>query len=373
MSETAYEWLITQSPYVSPFLVGTKKFGEENPLFLIDQYSGRRPALMNDEFIKTGTLSFEMYPSALLDSNLASQVHAAANGGRVNDGFKDFLHFVANPNWDYSLHFYYIEHASKTDRSDFLANAISRTKALLTLHTMDVRHFLDSGYIVTDPKVVEYYLTNELSSSLEQVAEKRVNNFLEKFIKIDVLEHIELIEIALLKMVLIRKFELVKALPKDQLIAFVAFLDRDLNARIAREVHLGMHYFFDQAGRFLGVQPNTPWDRAFKMIRSTAWDMYYVRFPEYFLQENPTQLCVSYLATQEKQLHNLARLFTVEKIVGYSDNRPVQPIIGYSMRDLPKSASEIVLPDRVSTGKKRSIPSGLRDSLYAELRRLLGA
>jgi hypothetical protein len=100
--------------------------------------------------------------------------------------------------------------------------------------------------------------------------------------------------------------------------------------------------------------------------------MYYVRFPEHLLQNNPKRVCVSYLATQEKQLHNLARLFTVEKIVGYSDNRPVQPIIGYSMRDLPKIASEIVLPERVSTGKRRSIPSGLRDSLYAELRRHLG-
>jgi hypothetical protein len=345
-------------------------FGSDNPVFLVDQYSGKRPFLLNTEFLQEGTFQFRLFASALLDSNLASQLHAVAYGGKVNDGFLEFLKFLTRRNkWDFSLHFYYLEHFCKSKKADFRANAISRTRALLKIQSMDKQHFLKTGKIVEDPAALQYYLHAHSAASLDEVAEIRVHNFSTAVSRADVTEHIEAIEIALAKMVLIRRFELVNKTAREQLEAFVAFLHQDLDAMLARETHLALHYFFDKAGKLLGIQPNTPWHRALKVLKSTAWDMYFIRLPEFFFTASPTEFCLSFIATQEKQLYELARLFSVERIVGFP-GREAMSVVGYSLSDLP-AAKQINIPSRVPNLRHRRAPAGLRDALFAELHRLL--
>jgi hypothetical protein len=367
LQRSIFKWQVSESPYSSPFIEKSMTFGQINPVFLLDQYSGKRPALLNREFLQTGALEFKILASAMLDSNLASQVHAVANGGTTKDGFLALLRFLILKRWDISLYFYYLEHYCKSPKADFFPNAISRTRALLSIQTMNEEQFLHKGQIISNPNVVAHYLEGYAANSLDEVAEKRVREFCETSNRHDFLEHIEAIEIALTKMVLLRRFEMVGAKPIAQ---FEAFLDQDLDARLAREALLALHYFHDRAGRLLGIQPNTNKMRASAMLRSTAWDMYLIRLPEQFFSGSPTELCLSFIATQEKQLYQLTRLFFVESLIGYA-NGSVLPVIGYNATELPAEAASYQPPLRNPRAGKRAAPAGMRDALFAELLRRL--
>ena len=370
-SVAAYTWAISDSPYPSPFLSDTREFGAVNPCFLIDQYSGKRPAVLNKEFLERGEIQFRLYPSALLDSNLVNQVHAVANGGKVNDGFQSLLKFLTESRWDFSLYFYYVEHFCKArTHDDFVNNAVARTRALLTLHSMDESEFLSTGKVVPNPEAVQHYLATSGAFDLDEAASRRVEEFCSLHSRRDTLDRIEAIEVALIKMFLLRRIELPKATPLKQHEAFLAFLERDLGAILARESHLALHYFYDQAGSLLGIQPNTPTDRALATIASTTWDMYLLRMPELFFSGSPTEMCLSFIATQEKQLGRLARLFSVESIVGTPEG-DLLPAIGYAMHELPEEARGSPPSVRPPHTGRKSVPVGLRDAMVNELRRVL--
>lgn len=368
-----FHWEITNSPYKSEFLEQSIDFGACDPCYLLDQYSGRRPALINDEFIAKGSIQFKVYPCALLDSNLASQVHAVVNGGKVNDGFRDLLRFLTEKKWDFGLYFYYIEHYCKSDKADiFRDNATTRTTALLKLHSMDATVFLNENRIEPNPIAVEHYLSSSNSRSLDEVAVKRVNNFMEKHDSKDTNERVGAIEVAIMKMFLIRKFEQPRLDPGKQWELLMKFLANDLDVILAREAHLALHYFHDKAGKLLGIQTNTPFERAISIIRSTAWDMYLLRFPELFFSGSPDELCVNYIATQEKSLARLAKLFFVESISSSTSGR-LQPIIGYNMNELPEFTKGFEYIARPQSDRRKVVPVGLRDAMTSELRRILPA
>lgn len=370
-SVAGYTWEISDSPYPSQFLSDTREFGVENPCLLVDQYSGKRPVVLNKEFFERGQIQFALYPSALLDSNLANQVHAVANGGKVNDGFQSLLRFLTEKRWDFSLYFYYVEHFCKArTHDDFVNNAVARTRALLALHSMDELEFLSSGRVVPNPEAVQRYLDTSGVADLDEAASRRVEEFCSLHSRRDTLDRIEAIEVALIKMFLLRRIEMPKATPLKQHEAFLAFLERDLGAILARESHLALHYFYDQAGSLLGIQPNTPIDRALAIVTSTTWDMYFLRMPELFFSGSPTEMCLSFIATQEKQLGRLARLFSVESIIGTPEG-DLLPVIGYAMHALPKEAKGSPPPVRPPHRGRKTVPVGLRDAMVNELRRML--
>jgi len=371
-----YIWIISDSPYSSPFLSGSKEFGTINPCFLIDQYSGKRPAIINKKFLKCRQIEFPICPSALLDSNLVDQVYAIANGGKAKDGFKYLLEFLTEKCWDFSLCFYYVEHFCKAkNHEEFVENAIKRTHALLTIHSMNELEFLHSGKILPNPEAVENYLNLSGAHDLNEVASQRVEEFSSNFSKRYILDLIEAIEIALIKMFLLRRVEMTKATPLKQHEAFVAFLKRDLGITLARESHLALHYFYDQAGRLFGIQPNTPINKALATINSTAWDMYLLRMPELLFSSQPPDLFLSFIATEEKQLGHLAKLFSVESISGTSKGN-LLPDIGYLLNELPKEAEDALQQDVfqhrcVLHTERKSVPVGLHDAMVNELRRVL--
>ena len=180
--------------YPSEFLSSTREFGKEIPCILIDQYSGKRPAILNREFFEQGKIQFNIYPSALLDSNLANQVHAVANGGKVNDGFYEPLKFLTDKRWDFSLSFYYVEHFCKArTHDDFVKNAVARTRALLAIHSMDESEFLSTGKVVPNPEAVQHYLDCSGMNNLDEVASRRVEEFCLRHSRRDTLDRIEAI------------------------------------------------------------------------------------------------------------------------------------------------------------------------------------
>lgn len=365
-----HTWIITDSPYPSPYLTESKRFGDTGTCYLIDQYSGKRPYLVNTEVFNKQKTDLKFFPNVLFDTNLASPLYNLVNGGKVSDGFMALIRFLTKSNWSYSLYFYYLEHFCKTSYEDFTKNAVARTHALLTLHSMDDHTFLSSGEIIPNKEAVSYYLDSSGATTLKDAARHRVESFCSLHERSRHAYMIEAIEICLIKMFFIRRFELAKKTPAEQFYAFQKFMRNDLGIVMARESHLAIHYFYDKAGRLLGIQPNTPFERALSIVKSTSWDMLLLRFPELFMSHDPEEVEITYLATQERELAYLAELFSVDAIISTSEKR-ILPLIGYSLKNLPPEAVELsVSLDRTSTNRV-AIPAGLKNALVQELRRRL--
>ncbi|MGF1836834.1 hypothetical protein [Photobacterium sanguinicancri] len=168
MESESFYWEVSKSPYQSEFLNETLEFGIDNPVFLLDQFSGKRPVLINEEFLIKEHLEFEYFPTALLDSNVLDQLDQLdqldkfIQKGTTTDGFLDFLKFITEKGWDSSALFYYLEHYSKSPIDDFKKNAIRRTEALLTIHSMDDKHFLKTGEVIPNLEAVEYYKKHQV-------------------------------------------------------------------------------------------------------------------------------------------------------------------------------------------------------------------
>lgn len=376
MQSKPFSWEVRNSPYSSPFLEGTRQFGESSPLYLVDQFKGRRPALFNDEFLSSGKIAFRMYPSAVLDSNVLDAISKRVSGTLVSDGLEDFLCFVTEKGWDFSPVFYLMEHFAKSPRHDFLPNAIRRTEALLRLHTMDEERFLATGKIAPNPMAVEHYTSEAGARTLREVAEDRVESFTRDYGRHAPNEIIEATRIALIKMILIQKLEHPKASPARKHEEFIRFLRKDLGIMLAREAHLALHYFCDLTGKLLGIQSSTPVEKALGIVRSTAWDIFLLRFPEVLFSESPPELCIAYVATHEKRLQELARLLTIERIHG-NGSGGLQPVVSYDPSRIPEAvAAEIpqdlgIPPAFVALPERRSfsVPTGLLSALERELAR----
>jgi hypothetical protein len=93
MNSRSFIWEVENSPYSSDFLKSSNAFGKNNPIVLIDQYSGKRPSLINQDFLTIGAINISMYASALLDSSLLDLLDKVVQKGRTTDGLRDFLVF----------------------------------------------------------------------------------------------------------------------------------------------------------------------------------------------------------------------------------------------------------------------------------------
>jgi len=376
MNSDTFSWEVLYSPYPSQFLKGTQQFGERLPLYLIDQFEGKRPALLNSEFLSSGKIQISMYPSELLDSNILDAIDKRVSGRSTPDGLESFLRFVTEKRWDFNPMFYYLEHFAKSSIGDFLPNAIRRTESLLHLHSMDEDHFLKTGEIVQNPEAVSHYLNEAGVGTLSEVAEHRVTSFVNTYDRDTLLEMIKATQIALIKMVLVHKSEQPKSSAARKYEEFIRFLRQDLGIMLAREAHLALHYFCDRAGKLLGIQSSTPFENALATVKSTAWDIFLLRFPEMLFTESPEEVCIAYVATQEKRLQELARLFTIERIHS-SRSGGFTPHVSYDLSSMPESVvaeipKGIVIqqsPISLTHRKSLSVPEGLLDALERELGR----
>lgn len=371
-------WDVASSPYESPFLKATQAFGESDPVFLIDQFSGKRPLLINEEFATSGTLRLAFFPTALLDSNITDALHRFVRQSTSTDGTMKFLRYIARNRWDYSLHFYYFENFAKANRAVFEHFATEKTESLLTLRSMDDEHFLKTGEIRTNSDAVAHFTSNHSAESLREVAEKQVKEFLDTFAIDPCKETIEAIRIVLMKLVLIDKREMPGKGVEQKFEELLRFMNHDLGIMLALEVNLGLYYFSGAAGRLLGVELNTPFHNAQKVFRSTSWDLFLLRLPELIFMESRDEVCVPYVATSEKRLQAFASLFTVNSIARPSA-KALWPLIQFDLAELPGDALKAADAFNATTLTKAAhighrqlkVPVGLADALERELRRIL--
>ncbi|WP_220790983.1 hypothetical protein, partial [Pseudomonas amygdali] len=206
-------------------------------------------------------------------------------------------------------------------------------------------------------------------------ATTHVHSFITSHSQREALETVEATEIALLKMVLLREFEMRGASPAEQYIAYQQFISSTLNFSLARESQLALHYFSGQAGSLLGIKQNSSRKKAVRNISATAWDLLLLRTPELLLKPpvNGGHVEVAFVATHEHKLAELAQLMEIHTLFPSTT-----PIVQYDMTkvrddviDTIRNAFDGQMVSPISRQGSASIPTGLRDALSHSLMLLL--
>lgn len=332
-----YCWIIEESTKSSKLLNNHKEFCNE--IFILDHLSGKEPSLFVQNTIppvKIDNLKF--FASALLDSNVMSSIHRFIEGNYQNDGFIEFLEFITVNQWGLSSYFYYLEAYSKgiinkKDETKVKEYLIKHTKSLLKLYLMDEIFFLrNKKYKETvNEKQIFFYLKGK---TIDKVASERVDNFIMNYSNnIPLLE----IEVLLIKMISVNLFELPDGTVNEKLNIFDDFMQYKLGKIFAREYYLAKQYFNGSAGKIFGIHKNSKQEKVLNTIKSTTWDLFLLRFPEYsFIHSaGDDEVHIGFIVTQEKSLFKLGKLFKYYEIL-IENNIPTPTFLDTEKLDIEK-------------------------------------
>lgn len=368
---TAFQWLVKDSPIESPWLRGTKTFGVNKPVMLIDQFGGKQPYLINQQYWEAGELSYPACAKAVVDSNLLDGIAALMSGAEIDDGLRGFIEFISREGWDINAGFFLTEQYAKSTRANFLLHATRRLRMLYRFLAMDTDYFLATGSVRLLPAAVAQYIAKEGVDSLDEIAEQHVHSFIANHTQREALETVEVTEIALLKMVLLREFEMRGAPAADQYIAYQRFISATVNVSLARESQLALHYFSGQAGSLLGIKENTSRKKALRNISATAWDLLLLRTPELLLKPPVSggHVEIAFVATHEHKLAELAQLMAIHTLFPGTT-----PIVQYDMGKVPDDIIDTIcnafdgqMVSPILRQGPPNIPTGLRDALSHSL------
>ena len=344
---TAFQWLVKDSPIDSPWLRGTKIFGVNKPVMLIDQFGGKQPYLINQQYREEGELSYPACARVVVDSNLLDGIAALMSGAEIEDGMRGFIEFVSREGWDINAGFFLVEQYAKSTRANFILHATRRLRLLYRFLAMDTGYFLATGNVRLLPAAVAHYLAKEGVDSLDEIAERHVHSFIATHTQRKALETV------------------------DQYIAYQRFISSTVNVSLARESQLALHYFSGQAGSLLGIKENTSRKKALRNISATAWDLLLLRTPELLLKPpvNGGHVEIAFVATHELKLAELAQLMAIHTLFPGTT-----PIVQYDMTKVPDEIIDTILNEfdgqMVSPIFRQgppSIPTGLRDALSNSL------
>ncbi len=335
---------IASSPYESHVMGSSLFFGPDKyPLTIIDQFSGKRPAIINRAFLTSkGKYNMIIVATMLLDSHVATHLHLYRTGGKSDyrETIEAFLTFVSKHGYDYNPIFYFLESYSKSSLKEFLDNVAPIATSLLFFHSMDEARFVSSKEMILKADAIEYYYSLYGADSLEKCGKAMAESFSADVKNRDYLQIIDASYACLLKMVLIQKRNSDRPVHK-KLEELNEFMISELGATMVRERHLAIYYFAGLAGSFIGVQANMNVDKAKHDLKATAWDIFLLRLPELFL--DPAQLPemnLTYVCTVEKKLIKLGELLKIERLFAKSaDDFDIMPEISIDLSLLERTVS----------------------------------
>lgn len=206
------KWIISESQYSSPFLKKTKQFGRRDSVYLVDQYDGKLPILLDDDaFIPL--VGKDVRPSALFDSNIMDMINKRANGCR-HPGFERLLYFMTVNQWDFIPDFYLLEHYCKTleaghaSYDSFACRAKKRLGNWLDIYAMDQDLFLKSYVIQRSSEAEESYCSRFGVGSLADIVDYKIEDLIASSGYIQEIKRlINVSKVLIYKMILLRCFE----------------------------------------------------------------------------------------------------------------------------------------------------------------------
>jgi len=304
----------------SKFLPRPFSCGDDNfRIRIIDLFGGRHPLLVSYEALTKEEIQIPFRPTAILDSNVVSYLHQYVTGhpglsGQRRRTVRELLRFFVGNRLDYNPFFYYMESASGGKHSSVLSHAESLSESILRLHTMDEAHFLTSGKIRTDPRILDNYRREYGVDDFRELAAAYARSmvgptdFRMEWIS-------KLTYAALLKTALIHKTTKQDVPAKYEELR--TFMEETLNIALGVERMLALAYFAGRFDDFVPIQRGAVPGRALSRVRSAAWDLLLLQLPAFMLVADTSgAVYLAFICTSDKALGLVAGACRIEGVIG---------------------------------------------------------
>ena len=384
----------SDSPYPSSFydtsiIFNSKK--KNKSIGIIDQFQGKRPILLNREFVvEKKRLDLEIVQTLILDSHIVDYLHRFVTKRTPDENSREvaiaFLKHVSKHRCDYSPIFYLSENWAKSSIARYLATSSEKLASVLKLHSMNEDKFINDGVVEYKADAVEYYCSLYERATLDECGKAWAEHFTDSEQFSHFKELTEISYVCLLKMVLLHFVN--PALNQDNILRkhdeFSSFLINDLNVVLGRELMLSLYYFSGLTGKFIGIQPNTSYEKAIRNLKSSAWDLLLLRMPEFLLSpRNMPEMNLAYIVTSEDRLFKLGKNFNIESLFYFNRDSHGEAILSCSMELfnglLSNESMAFLESERINvlmqrrgaeTGISKSKVSWLREDLELQLKNL---
>jgi hypothetical protein len=347
-----------------PFFTGCDIF----QVGIIDLFRGRHPLLINYESL-TGEITLPFRPTAILDSNVVSYLNQYVRldpslTGPRREAVRDLIRFFIGNQLDYNPFFYYIEGASRSDRSSLLGFASPFSESILRLHTMDNYHFLATEEIKIDERVLELYTSQYGRGSFAELAAAHADAMV---CPVDFeLEWRSKISYAtLLKIALIHRTSSRGIARKHEELR--GFMENTFNIALGIERMLALPYFAGKYENFIPVQKGANPQRALRRVRASSWDLLLLDLPAFLLVSGPTDgVTLGFPCTSDRTLLSLAQACSVEAVMSWAPraDKPL-PVMGYDLSSLKEEIGQDVM-ERIMESDSEWQKSRRQRNLHAE-------
>jgi hypothetical protein len=328
-----------------PFFSGCDAF----QVGVIDLFRGRHPLLINYESL-TGEITLPFRPTAILDSNVVSYLNQYVRSdpslsGPRREAVRDLIRFFIRNQLDYNPFFYYIEGASRSDRSSLLGFASSFSESILRLHTMDTSHFLATEEIKVDERVLELYTSEYGRGSFAELAAAHANAMVHP-VDFELEWRAKISYATLLKIALIHRTSSRGIARKHEELR--GFMEKTFNIALGIERMLALPYFAGKFEDFIPIQKGANPERALRRVRAASWDLLLLDLPAFLLVSGPTDsVTLGFPCTSDRALLSLAQACSIEAVMSWAPraDKPM-PVMGYDLSSLREQIGQDVV-DRI--------------------------
>jgi hypothetical protein len=325
-----------------PFITGCDTF----QIGVIDLFRGRHPLLVNHESL-AGEITLPFRPTAILDSNIVSYLNQYVRSdpslaSEKRQAMRDLVRFFIQNNLDYNPFFYYIEGASRIERSSLLGFASVFSKSMLRLHTMDNSHFLATGEITVDERVLELYTSQYGSGDFGHLAAEHANAMVHP-VDFELEWKSKISYATLLKIGLIHKTSSRGIGRKHEELRH--FMEKTFNIALGVERMVALPYFAGQFEDFIPIQKGANAERALRRVRAASWDLLLLDLPARLLVSGPTDsVTLGFPCTSDRTLLSVAQGCSIEAVMAWAPraDRAV-PVMGYDLYSLKERLGEDVV------------------------------
>jgi hypothetical protein len=316
-----------------PFTAGSEAF----QISVIDLFRARHPLLINYESL-AGEIHLPFRPTAILDSNVVSYLNQYVRADPAltiaqRQAVRDLLRFFIQSRLDYNPFFYYIEGSSRNEQTELLHFASVFSESILRLHTMNTSHFLDTGEIKVDEKILDLYIDKLGSRDFAELAAEHAKRMVRP-VDFELEWKSKISYAGLLKIALIHRTSRRSLAKKYEELR--TFMEETFNIALGVERMLALHYFSGQFQEFLPIQKGANSKRALKRVRAASWDFLLLDLPSFMLVQDPSDgISLGFPCTSDKALISIGNACSIQAVMSWAPkaNKPL-PVFGYDLKPL---------------------------------------
>ncbi len=224
---------------------------------VVDQFDNCHPIEVTYNTLIRNILPSPLAPTILLDSNVVSTLSRYLDPkSRITDGerstIREFVNFLIQGRFDYNPLFYFLESIGGTPDTETAEAAWKSSQTMLHFHTMDEPHFLATGEIRTDQKLLAPYQEQYNAETISEIAARQIGKMLYDEPSLYFQNLMNASRAMLLKMALIHRTT--KASLKEKYFLLREFSTNVLKLNLVRESTLAICFFSGEMDRFVSLQ-----------------------------------------------------------------------------------------------------------------------